>query len=122
MNSATIPSSVEKIEFNAFGNTGLTEITIPANVTYIASQAFSQNQNLTTVISYITNPFDINDDVFAKGWDLSNTTYPQTLKVPYGTKALYEAKTGWNKITNIVEMAQTSAIKVTAKSYSRGVW
>lgn len=118
LSDVTIPSSVEKIEFNAFGNTGLTEITIPANVTYIASQAFSHNKNLETVISYIKKPFDINDDVFAKAWDFNNTTYPETLKVPYGTKALYEAKTGWNKITNIVEMAQTSEITVTANSNS----
>ena len=117
LNSVTMPSSVERIEFNAFGNTGLTKITIPANVTYIASQAFAHNQNLETVISYITNPFNIDDDVFAKGWDLSTTTYPQTLKVPSGTKALYEAKAGWNKFTNIVEIPDHAIL--TATSYSR---
>ena len=115
LNSVTIPSSVENIQFEAFDNTGLTEITIPANVTSIGGKAFAHNQNLKTVISNITNPFDIDDNVFA----ISETTYPQTLKVPYGTKALYEAKTGWNKFANIVEMAQPSVITVTAKSYSR---
>ena len=119
LTSVTIPSSVTKIMYNAFGNTGLTEITIPSSVTSIDEEAFAHNQNLETVISYITDPFDINDDVFAKGWDLSNTTYPQTLKVPYGTKDLYKAKTGWNKIANIVEMAQASTITITAKSSSR---
>ena len=107
------------IMYNAFGNTGLTEISIPSSVTSIEGQAFAHNQDLETVISYITNPFDISDDVFAKGWNLSNTTYPQTLKVPYGTKDLYKAKTGWNKIANIVEMAQASTITITAKSSSR---
>jgi hypothetical protein len=119
LNNVTIPSTVTRIGYNTFGNTGLEEITIPASVTYIDNQAFAHNQNLETVISYITNPFDINDDVFAKGWDLSTTTYPKTLKVPAGTKALYEAKTGWKKIANIVEMTQTPAITVTAKNYSR---
>ncbi len=114
LTSVTIPSSVTKIMYNALGNTGLTEIIIPSSVTSIEGQAFAHNQNLTTVISYITNPLDIDDDVFAKGWDLSNTTYPETLKVPYGTKALYEAKTGWNKIANIVEMGQAPTI--TAKT------
>ena len=119
LTSVTIPSSVTKIMYNAFGNTGLTEITIPSSVTSIEGQAFAHNQDLETVISYITNPFDISDDVFAKGWNLSNTTYPQTLKVPYGTKDLYKAKTGWNKIANIVEMAQAPTITITAKSSSR---
>jgi hypothetical protein len=119
LTSVTIPSSVTYIMYNAFGNTGLTEITIPSSVTSIDGQAFAHNQNLTTVISYITNPFDVDDDVFSKGWNLSYTTYPDTLKVPYGTKALYEAKTGWNKITNIVEMEQTSVITVTDDSLSK---
>ena len=117
LTSVTIPSSVTKIMYNAFGNTGLTEITIPSSVTSIDEEAFAHNQNLETVISYITDPFDINDDVFAKGWDLSNTTYPQTLKVPYGTKDLYKAKTGWNKFTNIVEIPDHAIL--TATSYSR---
>ena len=119
LTSVTIPSSVTKIMYNAFGDTGLTEITIPSSVTSIEEQAFAHNQNLTTVISYITNPFDMSDDVFAKDWDSSNTNYPQTLKVPSGTGDLYRAKTGWNKIANIVEMGQASAITVTAKSCSR---
>jgi len=119
LTSVTIPSSVTKIMYNAFGNTGLTEISIPSSVTSIEGQAFAHNQDLETVISYITNPFDISDDVFAKEWNLSNTTYPQTLKVPYGTKDLYKAKTGWNKIANIVEMAQAPTITITAKSSSR---
>ena len=82
LTSVTIPSSVTKIMYNAFGDTGLTEITIPSSVTSIEEQAFAHNQNLTTVISYITNPFDMSDDVFAKDWDSSNTNYPQTLIVP----------------------------------------
>ncbi len=121
LTDVTIPSSVTSISFNAFGNTGLTEITIPSSVTSIAEQAFAHNQNLTTVISYITNPFDINDNVFAKGWDFSSTTYPETLKVPYGTKALYQAKTGWNKITNIVEMDEAAIISI-GKSGKASYW
>ena len=119
LTSVTIPSSVTKIMYNAFGNTGLTEISIPSSVTSIEGQAFAHNQNLETVISYITDPsdIDISDDVFAKGWDLSTTTYPQTLKVPSGTKALYEAKAGWNKFTNIVEIPDHAIL--TATSYSR---
>jgi hypothetical protein len=119
LNNAAIPSTVTRIGDYAFGNTALSQVAIPANVTYIGAEAFAHNQNLETVISYIENPFDINEDVFAKDWDLNNTTYPDTLKVPYGTKALYEAKTGWNKITNIVEMEQTSIITVTANSLSK---
>ena len=120
LTSVTIPSSVTNIKFNAFGNTGLTEITIPSSVTSIDEEAFAHNQNLETVISYITDPFDINDDVFAKGWNLSTTTYPQTLYVPKGTKTLYEAKTGWNKIANIVEMGSTPT-PTTERLYSSDI-
>ena len=117
LNSIEIPSSVVGIRDYAFSNTALSQITIPKNVTSIGTEAFAHNKNLETVISYITDPFDISDDVFAKGWDLSTTTYPQTLKVPSGTKALYEAKAGWNKFTNIVEIPDHAIL--TATSYSR---
>ena len=102
LNSATIPSSVEKIEFNAFGNTGLTEITIPANVTYIASQAFSHNQNLTTVISYTRAG---GSDVF-DGVD-KNTCI---LYVPEGSVDAYKAAPVWKDFKHILPIKTSTRI------------
>jgi uncharacterized protein YjdB len=110
LNNVTIPSTVTRIGDFAFKQTGLSEITIPANVTYIGEEAFAYNQNLATVISYITNPPAIDASVFAKESEFVNNamvwkTYPQTLYVPKGSKAAYEAADYWKEFKEIKELA-----------------
>ncbi len=57
---------------------------------------------LTTVTSYIKEPFAINYDVFKNSVD--NTFTTATLIVPAGTKAKYLATDGWKNFTKIEEM------------------
>ena len=102
LTSITIPNSVTNIDNYAFqGCSGLTSITIPENVTNIGSSAFKNCSSLTSVISNITKPFNIKNDVF-QGID-----NPCVLYVRKGTKELYTAQTGWNQFADIIDMAQT---------------
>lgn len=65
---------------------------------------------LTSVISWIEEPFEIEDDVFelynSETYELYFT--PATLYVPKGRKERYEATAGWKNFTNIIEMDGTS--------------
>lgn len=112
LTNIVLPTGIKCLNYNLFYGSGLTEITIPKNVTEINDRVFSNCENLATVTSMIKEPFDINKDVFSKEeWDNTAGEYkytiiPSTLKVPYGTKALYEAKEGWKEFPNIVEMEQ----------------
>ena len=112
LTNIVLPTGIKCLYNDLFYGSGLTEITIPKNVTEINDQAFGNCENLATVTSMIKEPFDVNKNVFSKEeWDNTAGEYkytiiPTTLKVPYGTKALYEAREGWKEFPNIVEMEQ----------------
>jgi hypothetical protein len=98
--SVDIPSSVSTIGGYAFYNcTSLASIDIPANVTDIGSFAFGGCGSLTSVVCRATVPPAVVDS-FA----FSNTNI-QTIKVPAGSVAAYQAAAGWSgfadKITAI---------------------
>ncbi|MBO7141221.1 MAG: leucine-rich repeat protein [Prevotella sp.] len=97
--SITIPNSVTSIGELAFAYSGLTSITIPASVTSIAPNAFKNCSSLTSVTSLITDPFEINENVFSNNGSFTTAT----LYVPRGTKEKYEATSAWNKFQTIVE-------------------
>ena len=83
--------------------TGLTSITIPNSVTSIGDWAFSECTGLTSVISLIEEPFEINENTFYNRVEDNYDFTTATLYVPTGTKAKYESTPAWNKFTNIVE-------------------
>ncbi len=94
----TIPNSVTSIEAYAFWECrNLKAIAIPKSVTSIGDYAFYNCQNVEKVISYIEEPFEINN-VFG-GVESSATLY-----VPVGTKEKYEATEGWNHFKEIREI------------------
>lgn len=103
MTSVVIPNSLKNIGSNAFSYcTGLTTITIPKSVISIGDYAF-QNCNLITITSEIESPFAINDILWG---NYSNTT----LIVPKNTKTIYQATSGWNNFTNILEVGEGGII------------
>lgn len=98
LTSLLIPSSVKSIENDAFWNCdGLTSVIIPENVTWIGDRAFNCN-NLLSVTSLITEPFNIKNTVFR-----TNTLNNGTLIVPYGSREKYKATEGWNSFVSIME-------------------
>ena len=115
LQSVSLGSSVEVIGSNAFRLcSNLGSITLPGSVKSIGEYAFSSCTNLTKVVSNISEPFAINNNVFGK-WNAETKTYDgknsATLYVPVGTKALYEATEGWNVFQDIVEMVSLDPIE-----------
>lgn len=105
-----IPSSVKRIGAKAFQYCYWTEsIELPASLTSIGEYAFGNISDLTSVVSYISNPFDIDENVFGSINDDNLTAPTATLTVPYGTKAKYDAAAGWKKFQTITEMENQDA-------------
>jgi hypothetical protein len=99
LTSVTIPNSVTNIGESAFNAcTSLNAVTIPNSVTNIGESAFSNCANLNSVTVNWANPLPINANVF-ENTPISNAT----LKVPAGTKALYQNALGWQNFGSIVE-------------------
>jgi hypothetical protein len=76
-------------------------ITIPASVEEIGESAFAYLGSPLTIVSHITEPFDI-DKISFEQWGGDGDD--PTLCVPYGTKAKYEALDGWSVFTTIIEI------------------
>lgn len=98
LTNITLSDGLEYIGGSAFeGCNGLTKLTIPSTVNSIMLNAFKNCRNLNSVVSEISNPFAIEENVF-EGLPAS-----AVLTVPAGTKSAYLATPGWNKFQKIVE-------------------
>jgi hypothetical protein len=97
LSSVTIPDSVTVIEEEAFRNcSNLKSVIIPRSVRVIEGWAFAGCNDLQDVTVRWATPPAINKYVF-------NDSPCDTLHVPPGARALYEAAEGWKKFKTIVE-------------------
>lgn len=101
-----LPQTMTTIGNNFKNCQSIKSLTIPKTVTSMAVLAFNGCRNLTSVSSYIENPFYIEDAAFE--YTDPNTHKDvftsATLYVPKGTKAKYQSQYGWKNFKNIVEM------------------
>ena len=111
--SLIIQEGVEYIGSSAFSCCYMTNVELPSTITYIGKSAFNLN-SLTSVLSKIQDPPAIDDNTFSYStWheDTKEYTYKPckaTLYVPIGTKAKYEALSGWTWFADIVESEEAS--------------
>lgn len=101
--SLVIPNSVTSIEGQAFQEcSGLTSISISQSVTHIGRYAFAACTALANVTIGWSTPLSVSASVFSNV-DVASVT----LRVPAGTKALYEAADVWKDFGTIKEMTVT---------------
>ena len=101
-----IPQTMTKVDNRYKNCQSVKSLTIHAIVTDIAVCAFNGCRNLTSVTSYLQDPFYIEDAVFEyEDPNTHNDVFTSaTLYVPKGTKAKYQSQYGWKNFKNIVEM------------------
>lgn len=111
LSELTVPEGVKHIGEYAFAYCfWLRSLELPASLTNIGEYAFVTNNNygiknrLTSVVSYISNPFDIADNVFGIEDGGSILVPTATLTVPYGTQTKYSSAAGWKDFQTITEM------------------
>ena len=101
LTSVIIPSSVTEIGGSAFSDcSSLTSVTIPSSVTTIGSNAFS-GSGLTEMTVEATTPPTLGNNAF------QNVPTSILVYVPCGSKAAYQAATGWSTFTNIVDPCES---------------
>ncbi|WP_363319933.1 Ig-like domain-containing protein [Duncaniella sp.] len=108
LGSVTIQNGITKIGTQAFGNSTLTSIHIPASVTVLDDHVFNALRgHLTDIYLYGMTPIAANGTTFN-----ATTVYKScVLHVPAGTLAAYRQAEVWKEFANIVDdLEPTSAI------------
>lgn len=100
-----IPLGVKHIGVGAFQYCDWVEtIELPASLTSIGDKAFGNISYLNSVVSHISKPYDIAENVFGSVNGDAMTPPTATLSVPAGSQEAYENAEGWKKFPLITEM------------------
>ncbi len=122
LESVILPSSLETLEYDAFGACrNLTDLVIPEGVTTIGQylldgcsklKALSIPSSVTSIGQKMCNGCNAITDVYSgiqAPFDINSNSFPAivytsaTLHVPYDTKEAYTTASGWNEFGNLVE-------------------
>ncbi|GHV03943.1 hypothetical protein FACS189416_1260 [Bacteroidia bacterium] len=77
LSSATITMKVDSIGYDAFWNSNIDSVHIPASVTYIGGGAFSSCRNLTSITTDLASPYFYSRDSILYNKDITRLyTYP----------------------------------------------
>ena len=99
----------------SFYSSDIEELTIPSEVSF-GGHCFADCSHLKTIISLMDGSISSYypyDDMFP-----TSVYENATLKVVYGNKDSYQEIDGWKKFKNIIEMADSEPITLTANSYT----
>ena len=96
----SVPEEVEEIGFGAFYSSVITKLTLPSTLKTIEGYAFASCGQLKEVTAKMSKPAAC-EDAFV-GTALSQVS----LRVPAGTKTLYQSATGWKEFKSFTEMAK----------------
>lgn len=116
LETVVLPNSLKKIYSNAFvGCESLKTVTLPEDVQLVGDSVFTKNGTNFEIIVRSRTPKAIRNGAFDQ-----NNYDNATLKVPYGTKTIYENTTGWKNFVHIVEMEPTAieAVELSEKENS----
>lgn len=120
--TVTIEPGIEEIGMEAFFDTYMETIELPATVKRFGFRAIAENTRLASVIVRATEPPAISKDVFEitktvdgnPGWILFSDA---TLYVPAGCKETYLQAEGWKEFANIVE-GELKTVTINGMKYS----
>lgn len=97
----------------------LRKVELPSTLTTIEEHAFTDCRNLATVISHITEPFEINYNTFRlnlfEGTQPEGTPSNAVLYVPVDCKEKYKAFSGWTQFAGIKELRGETFMALTTK-------
>ena len=100
LTSISLPNSLNRIEQAAFNGSGLREITLPENVTYIGAYAFSSCNSLKEFYCYAEKVPEAESSAFG------NTNLKEvTLHVPAASISAYQATEPWKNFKEIMALA-----------------
>ncbi|MBR1519326.1 MAG: leucine-rich repeat domain-containing protein [Prevotella sp.] len=120
LESVVLPNSLKKIYSNAFvGCESLKTVTLPEDVQLVGDSVFTKNGTNFEIIVRSRTPKAIRNGAFDQ-----NNYDNATLKVPYGTKEIYENTNGWKNFVHIVEMEPTAikAVDISKRKNSRIIY
>jgi sorbitol-specific phosphotransferase system component IIA len=124
LESIDVPEGVENIGSYAFSwCNSLQKITLPSTLKSIGGYLIRSSSSVSAVISHLTTPIQIAENIFGTEYWNSNTQQYEyspstaTLYVPIGTKSKYEAIAGWTMF-KAIEEGEVKEAKVGDLNYS----